>query len=332
MPLFFVHIPDLIRIVCNASSFTARVLALCILILSIAPLGSIYVLFMSLFGIWDLDYIEISTTEPVTLSQALKNQPNNMTAEELFQAVFMGKHQGGFVLAYLPIKEQSLHHLRFVLPWMFSFVFGVVFPAVLSIWSFLRHRRFNYRRQRKQKSNFKRACKVVKGYTKVLRESDKVVTTADPYGTTIQSASSCTTRRERKEAITDAPVADHDNSHTTICTNTLDDDNDDDESTRTTTHKWKLPLPGFTNDCNTRILMDATCAICLAAYRVDESIAWSNNPACIHAFHARCITSWLERNMDLQCPCCRQVFAVVDVRRNDPSAEKNRWRLVDASR
>lgn len=55
-----------------------------------------------------------------------------------------------------------------------------------------------------------------------------------------------------------------------------------------------------------------TCGICLIDYRVGDIVAWSFHESCRHAFHAKCITDWLEttlqggRGRTATCPTCRQ--------------------------
>mmetsp|Transcript_23659 Transcript_23659/g.28888 ORF Transcript_23659/g.28888 Transcript_23659/m.28888 type:complete len:211 (-) Transcript_23659:70-702(-) len=53
---------------------------------------------------------------------------------------------------------------------------------------------------------------------------------------------------------------------------------------------------------------DMCCAICLGEYDVGDSVCWSYNPECTHAFHTDCILEWLEKNKD--CPCCRNKFVL----------------------
>ena len=51
------------------------------------------------------------------------------------------------------------------------------------------------------------------------------------------------------------------------------------------------------------------CAICLCPYEVAETVIWSNNRACKHAFHEECISEWLLKlHEGTSCPCCRQEF------------------------
>ena len=54
------------------------------------------------------------------------------------------------------------------------------------------------------------------------------------------------------------------------------------------------------------------CSICLEGFRVGDSAAFSSNRTCRHVFHQDCIVSWLVSRQDALCPCCRQVFAVLD--------------------
>ena len=55
-------------------------------------------------------------------------------------------------------------------------------------------------------------------------------------------------------------------------------------------------------------LIPNCCAICLCAYDVGDSIVWSNNKDCIHAFHEECILDYLQRQKTTPCPCCRREF------------------------
>lgn len=54
------------------------------------------------------------------------------------------------------------------------------------------------------------------------------------------------------------------------------------------------------------------CAICLSCYKVGESIVWSLNPSCNHAFHFDCLSDWFTKTAQVgtPCPCCRQEFIV----------------------
>mmetsp|Transcript_19114 Transcript_19114/g.28055 ORF Transcript_19114/g.28055 Transcript_19114/m.28055 type:complete len:131 (+) Transcript_19114:180-572(+) len=55
------------------------------------------------------------------------------------------------------------------------------------------------------------------------------------------------------------------------------------------------------------------CSICLADHNDGDTVCWSKNPACSHAFHKDCILTWLMRSK--LCPCCRKDY-VHSVKRN----------------
>mmetsp|Transcript_16361 Transcript_16361/g.33711 ORF Transcript_16361/g.33711 Transcript_16361/m.33711 type:complete len:254 (-) Transcript_16361:79-840(-) len=53
------------------------------------------------------------------------------------------------------------------------------------------------------------------------------------------------------------------------------------------------------------------CAICLDEYHEGNTIVWSSNKNCSHAFHRDCLTNYLvkvKQQETYPCPCCRQNF------------------------
>jgi hypothetical protein len=76
-----------------------------------------------------------------------------------------------------------------------------------------------------------------------------------------------------------------------------------------------------------RRLVPNLCAICLSNYEVGETIVWSSNPSCEHAFHSSCIERWLlkQRGRPL-CPCCRRDF-VLDPLDKEETANAGRQSL-----
>lgn len=50
------------------------------------------------------------------------------------------------------------------------------------------------------------------------------------------------------------------------------------------------------------------CAICLCGYDVGDTITWSYNNKCTHAFHHECILDYLQTQKSTPCPCCRREF------------------------
>lgn len=64
-------------------------------------------------------------------------------------------------------------------------------------------------------------------------------------------------------------------------------------------------------------------SICLCNYYPGNTIVWSSNEACEHAFHEQCISQWLMKQRDGPlCPCCRRDFVIdpYDVDDEDPSS------------
>jgi hypothetical protein len=52
------------------------------------------------------------------------------------------------------------------------------------------------------------------------------------------------------------------------------------------------------------------CAICLGDYKQGETLCWSPNTRCNHAFHISCAEEWLSRQA--KCPCCRSNYLLND--------------------
>jgi hypothetical protein len=284
--LFCIHIPELIRIIMTASaSATARVLSLAVLLLSLAPLGSMYVLLLSfdyqypdssLFQSTGFDAAADHTENEQSLAQVFKDP--NATLEELWTALFLERRNPSSIsspllLDYLNFKGRSVHHWSLVLPWLISFILGVVVPTVMSIHSVLRQRK---RRRDGPKDREKRLARILKKlihFTKTLVEED------------------------------------------------LASDDSESDQQEDVTPTWKLPPPGVTlpatiaGDASEAPLAETrnvpgTCAICLNQYAIDDVVIWSPNRDCVHCFHEDCIMSWLMRKSSKhrQCPCCRQSF------------------------
>lgn len=66
------------------------------------------------------------------------------------------------------------------------------------------------------------------------------------------------------------------------------------------------------------------CAVCLGAYEIGDTVVWSCNSECSHAFHLDCIMEWLVKIHDgsTPCPCCRQEFTSWEMDRQE---RKIKW-------
>mmetsp|Transcript_4389 Transcript_4389/g.9759 ORF Transcript_4389/g.9759 Transcript_4389/m.9759 type:complete len:626 (+) Transcript_4389:105-1982(+) len=97
-------------------------------------------------------------------------------------------------------------------------------------------------------------------------------------------------------------------------------------------HTWVLQLPRTTDSHQQQKQVSCVCAICLSAYKVDETVSWaamgventttqgstsssSSHSGCPHAFHTACIVKYAKTSTASQtnstvvpCPLCRQPF------------------------
>mmetsp|Transcript_6544 Transcript_6544/g.16817 ORF Transcript_6544/g.16817 Transcript_6544/m.16817 type:complete len:108 (-) Transcript_6544:111-434(-) len=95
-------------------------------------------------------------------------------------------------------------------------------------------------------------------------------------------------------------------------------------------HNWVLQLPCTTDSQPPPKQVSCVCAICLSAYKVEETVSWaaeetrnrSNSSSstlrrCPHAFHTSCIVKYAMTSTEsgtntttgvVPCPLCRQPF------------------------
>lgn len=66
------------------------------------------------------------------------------------------------------------------------------------------------------------------------------------------------------------------------------------------------------------------CAVCLGDYEIGDTVVWSCNPECTHAYHLECIMEWLLKIQDggTPCPCCKQEFTSWE---KDRQERKVKW-------
>ena len=62
-----------------------------------------------------------------------------------------------------------------------------------------------------------------------------------------------------------------------------------------------------------------TCAICFESYKPGDTVAWSNNRQCIHAFHLDCVLEYLVlvKGRRVPCPTCRQTFTTFSIKKSN---------------
>lgn len=69
-----------------------------------------------------------------------------------------------------------------------------------------------------------------------------------------------------------------------------------------------LLAPRHLKDSKVSSKLSEGCSICLANYKVGDSVVQSSNKSCQDLFHQVCIASWLMTRQSPLCPCCRQLF------------------------
>ena len=81
-------------------------------------------------------------------------------------------------------------------------------------------------------------------------------------------------------------------------------------------------------------LVPNCCAVCLCPYEVGETLAWSSNTSCRHAFHQDCVLEYLckVQEVDCPCPCCRGTFVELPNHLDGEDGKKRKRFLSDATR
>ena len=112
-----------------------------------------------------------------------------------------------------------------------------------------------------------------------------------------------------------APVTDVDTSDDSSNEEEETEAEDDDQA-------WCLTLPIHKHngdDGAEAMIVPAMCVICLKRYKVNDRVTWSpRTPLCRHAFHQKCLVSWLKKLPRCNCPCCRNVFCTIPPSDNNP--------------
>ena len=81
-------------------------------------------------------------------------------------------------------------------------------------------------------------------------------------------------------------------------------------------------------------LVPNCCAVCLCPYEVGETLAWSSNSSCRHAFHRDCVVEYLckVQEVDCPCPCCRGTFVELPNHLDGEGGGKRKRFMSDVTR
>lgn len=312
--MIFLYAPALIRIMRTSTARTAKCLSFCVLLLSLTPMATLYLLLSA--SMPSEDTAATTTTESTAVLQNNESltglfQRPDATMEQFWVALFQERMNhnpygpGAFILASSNSSSNSTNPslllltqlptvFGILLPWLVGVILGVFLPvAALLRELYKRGVRMSERKRRKYI-----LLKCLEEYQKLLSPRDWV----DPKN--------------------------HDQ-----------DDDDDDIDHDNNVGRWKLPLAGSPislplssrsqspsqrqsqlekRDDDALLLLErhvvGDCAICLTQYACGETLTWSSNPKCVHCFHQGCIVSWLSKRRNREqkpCPCCRQSFVVL---------------------
>lgn len=81
--------------------------------------------------------------------------------------------------------------------------------------------------------------------------------------------------------------------------------NVEDHSYRASHPKSDIIIPKGADDTSSS-RRGVACTICLEPYETHDTVCWSQNPSCHHAFHKDCAMDWLMQNTE--CPVCRRPY------------------------
>lgn len=356
----------------NNSQIYCRFLSIAMVLFSLAPLGSLYLVLFSLgFSPPSEGDATIHMLEDVSKAAA-----TTTTLDHIWAAFFVGtsphlhhiaqvaagnhhRHQSmdsannvpttpsfldqsttttpssSFFLAsrYLPGKVETIHHLSVILPWLFTFIFGVVVPAGLSLYSFWRQHHHQIQqnglddpcglkgwallKRARVEDRLKRFCHQLRkqdfcgrGNMNALTVNEK--TAGDDASTSLSTIATSHQDRQSDAPKSISPSSGLDSSgteggHKEIAVSHGHNVGDSSLS-------WRIPCPLPRQNTPLepvdvpRIIPD-TCAICLHSYQEGDVVCRSPDPECIHVFHEACIVTWLvSRQERHDCPCCRRSF------------------------
>ena len=93
-------------------------------------------------------------------------------------------------------------------------------------------------------------------------------------------------------------------------------------------------LPPSPRAPNGSRLVPNCCAVCLCPYEVGETLVWSSNTSCRHAFHRDCVVDYLCKVQEVDCPspCCRGTFVTLPHHLDEKNGKRIKRLMSDATR
>jgi hypothetical protein len=175
--MLLIWAPHLIESIMRGGT-AMRLVSLSLLLLSAAPLASLYALFINMDLQGSNFFPEWEPPVEGSLASALSNP--NTTLEELWTALFQERwNPATGVGGTGPPSDahiQQIHHWTVVVPWAISLVLGVLLPCVLSVVTYLQARELvddanGYSRKR-------RKCRITKSIQPYRKVSPALSTNA----------------------------------------------------------------------------------------------------------------------------------------------------------
>eukprot|EP00978_Attheya_sp_CCMP212_P032062 scaffold123514_cov54-Attheya_sp.AAC.2 len=104
-------------------------------------------------------------------------------------------------------------------------------------------------------------------------------------------------RSQIRENMLTKNIEDNENASSTSAAMEI---NDKDSSGKLSSRSWHSTVSSAKTQ---PIGVKSECPICLSGYDIGDTMCWSKNEKCNHAFHEECILQWLEKHRE--CPLCR---------------------------
>ncbi len=244
----------------------------------------------------------------------------NITADDIMHTVF--HHHAMPIHSLYPLNpvwssdnlDQDLH---MVLPWIFAFTALIVVPLSLVVFSALSQRS-------EMETNYK--CKKIMILETCLQGFQKEVAAEDVHEINeTKKEMNCCNDSVNNNNDNDNNNNNNNNSSSSNSSSSNNNNNNNDNSVISNMDSESesivtIPKPGVLAETAETIRtkdnlrqVTGTCAICLSSYKAGETVVWSSNTDCPHAFHTNCIVTWIKKRYTSSCPCCRRGFIDADL-------------------